>query len=82
MKEFLLVHDGIECRSPKGCIRELFKTGYVSEGEAKDLLKMVDDGNLTVYTYHETTAQEIFNKLESYCELMTQVVERIGKTRV
>jgi hypothetical protein len=29
LKEFLLVHEGIECRSPKGCIRELFKTGCV-----------------------------------------------------
>jgi len=82
LKEFLLVHEGIECRSPKGCIRELFKTGHVSESEAKDLLKMVDDRNLTVHTYHETIAQEIFNKLENYCELMTQVVERIGKMKL
>ena len=43
---------------------------------------MVDDRNLTVHTNHETIAQEIFNKLESYCELMTLVVERIGKTKL
>ena len=81
LKEFLLVYEGIECRSPKSCIRELFKTGHVTEDEAKELLKMIDSRNLTVHTYHEATAEEIFSRLENYCNLMTQVVERIERRK-
>jgi uncharacterized protein YutE (UPF0331/DUF86 family) len=51
----------------------------VTEDEAKELLKMIDSRNLTVHTYHEATAEDIFSRLENYCNLMTQVVERIRR---
>ncbi len=52
--------EGVECNSPKSCMRELFKNRYITEEELKRLLQMVDDRNLTVHTYHERL---VFSKL-------------------
>ena len=69
--------EGIECNSPKSCMRELFRNKYVEEPELEKLLEMVDDRNLTVHTYHEEIAEDLFNKLRIYTNLMKSVKGRI-----
>ena len=59
IKSFLLEQEGIECRSPKGCMREFSVTGYIDADETLRLLQMVDDRNLASHTYHENIAEEI-----------------------
>lgn len=73
VKQFLLIKEGIDCRSPKGCIKELFSAGYVSEEEAKTLLSMIDDRNMTFHTYHEEVAEKIFNDIKRYIMLIEKV---------
>ena len=75
MREF----EGVECNSPKSCMRELFKNQYVSEEEVRKLLEMVDDRNLTTHTYNEELAEELFKRLEAYAELMRSVVGRLRR---
>ncbi len=58
-------------------MRELFKTGHVSEDELRDQLKMTDGRNLTVHTYHEEPAENLFKHLKTYVRLMRIVIERI-----
>ncbi len=65
--------EGVECNSPKSCMRELFRNGYITEDELKKLLQMVDDRNLIVHTYHEEIAEALFKKLEGYIKLMKEV---------
>ncbi len=77
VKVFLLEVEGIECRSPKGCIRELFSAGYLNEDEAVNLLEMINDRNLTSHTYREEIADRIFSKIGSYIELMEKVLNRL-----
>ena len=62
--------EGVECTSTKSCMRELLRNGYIAEDELKKLLQMVDDRNLTVYTYHEKLAEDLFGRLEGYARLM------------
>jgi len=69
--------EGVECNSPKSCMRELFRNKYVEESELEKLLEMVDDRNLTVHTYHEEIAEELLGKLKGYAILMRSVVEGI-----
>jgi len=64
----------------KTAMRELFKTKYVNEEELKYLLKMVDDINLTVHTYNEELAEELFNRFQDYANLMKKVVENFKKS--
>jgi len=79
LKTALKEIEGIDCNFPKSCIRTLFKVGYTSEGETIDLLQMVDDRNLTVYTYNERLAEELFLRLENHLTLTQTVVGRIKR---
>jgi len=67
--KLFLEKEGIICRSLRTCIRELFSAGFIQEKEARELLKMIDYRNMTVHTYNEETAEEIFRKLPLYVDL-------------
>ncbi|GAB6077222.1 HI0074 family nucleotidyltransferase substrate-binding subunit [Desulfurobacterium crinifex] len=66
--------EGIICRSPRSCIRELFSAGFISEEEARHLLKMLEDRNLTVHTYRESVAEEIFERLPSHVNILKRIL--------
>ncbi len=72
-KQFLLDQDGVECRSPKACIREFFATGYLDASQAALLLQMIDDRNLATHTYHESLAEEIFSHMALYLEMLEKM---------
>ena len=67
--KLFLEKEGIICRSPRTCIRELFSAGFIQEEEARELLRMIDYRNMTVHTYDEEIAEEIFKKLPLYVDL-------------
>ena len=73
IKHFLLEQEGIECRSPKACMREFFSAGHLDEAQITLLLQMVDDRNLATHTYHESLADEIFSHMEEYLALLVSV---------
>ena len=79
IKQFLLEHDGLECRSPKACLREFFSTGYLDETQVSLFLQMVDDRNLATHTYHESLADEIFSHVEVYLGLLWDVYGKMEK---
>ena len=77
LKSFLFEYAGIECKSPKGCIREFFSAGYLTEAETANLLEMIDDRNMTSHTYHEEVAEKIFNDLHIYLPIIEKVKDEI-----
>jgi nucleotidyltransferase substrate binding protein (TIGR01987 family) len=77
LKDYLKEVNGIECRSPKGCIREFFSTGNLTPEETTKLLETINSKNKTPHTYHEEIAEEIFSQLTDYIPLIKKVLERI-----
>ena len=73
IKTFLLEQDGVECRSPKACMRDFFSAGYIDHAEAGELLSMIDDRNLATHTYHESLADEIFMHIQNYIILLKSI---------
>jgi len=69
-KHFLTVIEGIDTASPKGVVRSCREVGLLSDGEAILALHMIDDRNLTVHTYNEPLAVEIYGRLNDYCQLL------------
>ncbi len=61
MKETLREVHGIECASPKGCLREAFAQSLITNEAA--WLQMVEMRNLASHTYNEETAEKIFAEL-------------------
>ena len=79
IKVFLLEKEGVECRSPKSCIRSLFGVGYLDDVQTMQLLQMVDDRNLATHTYHEALADEIFSRIHNYLDLLNHLNELLNK---
>ena len=69
-RSFLLVREGLDLASPKGVIRACREIGLLTDGEAVMALTMADDRNLTVHTYNEPLAIEIYERLGSYGPLL------------
>ncbi len=77
LKEFLREKEGIECKSPKGCIREFFSTGYLTSEETMELLEMIDNRSKTSHTYHEEIAEEIFSSIRKVFSFNRKVLNTI-----
>ncbi|MBU1091738.1 nucleotidyltransferase substrate binding protein [Patescibacteria group bacterium] len=73
-QKFLREQD-IVCRSPRECIKELFKFGLVDDDPR--WLKMFDDRNLTVHTYDEKTAEEVYERLPQYLEILQSLEQKL-----
>ena len=81
IKNFLFEYEGIECRSPKGCMREFLSAGYLDQSDIATLLAMIDDRNLATHTYHESLADEIFLHIQQYLPIL-QNVHKILKEKL
>ena len=75
-QEFLRDQE-IICRSPKECLKEIFKFGLI-EDNPKWLL-MFEDRNLTVHTYDEKTADEVYLRVSDYLPILNQLKDSLNK---
>lgn len=71
-QRYLLVVEGISVGSPKGCLRACRDVGLLTDEQTVLGLEMVDDRNLTVHTYNEAVADDIYQNLVGhYAGLLT-----------
>ena len=59
----ILEYKGIECYSPRNCIKEAFKANIVSDDDI--VLDMIEDRNLSSHIYDEKTSDEIFERIKN-----------------
>ncbi len=68
----ILEYQGVECFSPRNCIKEAFKANIIEDDEI--FLDMLEDRNLSSHIYDEHTAKEIFNRIKSvYVEVLEKL---------
>ena len=74
--------EGLDHGSPASVIRASHAVGLLDEAAARLGLEMVRDRNLTVHTYNERLADEIYARLQSYLDMMeswlTAIERRAG----
>lgn len=76
-KQVLYEREGIDMGSPKGVIRSCREVGILTEEQTITALEMVDDRNLTVHTYNEKLAEEIYSRLRVYQDILESWLERL-----
>lgn len=81
-KEYLFRLEGLDLASPKGVIRSSRELGILDDRSASSALTMADDRNLTVHTYNETLALEIYGRIKSYAPLMRSWLNELQKRSV
>ncbi len=81
-QRYLDVREGLSAGSPKAAIRFCREVGLLSEAQTVLALEMIDDRNLTVHTYNEPLAEQIYQRLPQYATLLevwlTQLAARLG----
>ncbi len=76
---YLHQKEGLDINSPKSVLRSCFQVNLLaSEEQVVIALKMADDRNLTVHTYNEKLAMQIYNHLPDYFKLMQLLFDSIA----
>jgi len=73
--QLFLREQKIVCRSPKECLKEAYKFGLVADDMG--WLKIMDDRNLTVHTYDEKIAEEVYGRLAGYIRLFEELKKKL-----
>jgi nucleotidyltransferase substrate binding protein (TIGR01987 family) len=68
-QRYLLAVEGVSVGSPKSSLRACRDVGLLSDDQTTTGLEMIDDRNLTVHTYNETVAEDIYQNLPQYADL-------------
>jgi nucleotidyltransferase substrate binding protein (TIGR01987 family) len=64
--KLIMEFEGWPCKSPRSCIKEAYRHGFLDEGEI--FFDMLDDRNRTSHTYIEEISIQIFNRIKAdYC---------------
>jgi len=81
LKDYLCVHEGFVCESPKSCIKMAFKVGLMDEEETVQALEMLDRRteikNIAEHANFEEAAEETYRQVGDYWKLMDEVLRRI-----
>jgi len=66
-----LANKGVVCLSPRDCLLASFRLGLIPD----DLrwIKMIEDRNLSVHTYNEKLADDLYGRLGEYLGLFAKL---------
>lgn len=81
-KRFLLEIEGIDAASPKGTVRSFRELGLMTDAQASEALVMVNDRNLTVHTYNEPVAVDIFSRIAGHTRLLRLWVDAMAQREI
>ena len=61
--KIFLLEEGIDCKSPKDCLKSAFKIGLISDEQL--FLDMLTDRNNSTHTYSKGESEEIFERIKN-----------------
>jgi nucleotidyltransferase substrate binding protein (TIGR01987 family) len=67
--------EGLDCQSPKGCLRVAFKTSWIENEQG--WLALLEDRNRTSHTYGEDLAKVVFRRLPNYLPLLDALLKKL-----
>jgi len=67
--------EGLDCQSPRACLKTAFQLGLIDYED--DWLKMLDDRNLSVHTYKEKNAEDIYGRLLNYAGMLEKLAKNL-----
>jgi nucleotidyltransferase substrate binding protein (TIGR01987 family) len=58
----ILLYQGIECYSPRSCVKEAFKANIIEDDEL--ILDMIEDRNISSHIYDEEKSEALFSRIK------------------
>ena len=59
----ILEYQGVDCKTPRNCIKEAFKAGIIDDDEI--ILDMLEDRNRSSHIYSSKMSEEIFQRIKN-----------------
>ena len=78
---YLRASEKLSLASPAAVTRACFQSALLNEEQGRMAMDMLRDRNLTVHTYNEELADQIYSRLAAYAVLMEQWVEAMSGQR-
>ncbi|MEO8210480.1 MAG: HI0074 family nucleotidyltransferase substrate-binding subunit [bacterium] len=78
--KIFLYDEGVECNSPKNCLKKAFKLELISDEEV--FLDMLIDRNSSTHIYSKEESEEIFDRIEKVYVLQFGKVLKEFKNRI
>ena len=78
LKSYLSTEHNLSANSPRKVNRTGLNAKLYGEEISKELLQMLDDGNLTSHTYVEELEETISGRIPSYCTVMQNVIHQLS----
>jgi len=75
LMQAILMENGIEAYGPKNSIRESAKLGLIDN--PLEWFEFLKARNLTVHTYEEKVAQEVYKKAKDFVKVLKNFVENV-----
>jgi nucleotidyltransferase substrate binding protein (TIGR01987 family) len=76
----MLWREGIDCRSPRACVKEAFQQGMIHDGEG--WIAMLEDRNRTSHLYDEKEALTVYRAVTAtYVALFDALEEMVSSER-
>ena len=77
VKVFLFEIHGIECNSPKSCMKFLFQNSGLSENDYQSLIEMINQRNELSHIYNEKAFEKIWESLPVNLKIIKKCVRVI-----
>lgn len=71
-----LEHEGIICNSPRQCLKEAFRIGWIDD--EKKWLELLDARNMTTHIYDEKMVLEIYNTIKVNHVAISLLIEKLS----
>jgi nucleotidyltransferase substrate binding protein (TIGR01987 family) len=68
---------GVVCQSPRECLMAIFRLGLIPDSPL--WLRMIEDRNLSVHTYNEKLAEDLYSRLGEYLLLFEKLMSSMEK---
>lgn len=78
-QHFLREKEGLDINSPKSAVRGSSQLELISEEQAHKILEILDARNLIVHTYNEALAEQLYQKMPDYAQLLEIWISEIAK---
>lgn len=71
-----LEYEGIECRTPRECLKSAFRIGIIEDEEA--FLDMLEDRNKTSHIYDKEESEKIFQRIRNdYIPRIEKILDKL-----
>lgn len=77
LKSYLWEFNGIDARSPKIVVKEIFALGDITHGEYEDVVEMLDDRNRLSHIYDKDQFEKIYSRVITRLPLFKRILSYV-----